>query len=290
MKIQTFSIITGTAACNASCPYCISKMTGIKKLGFKEPKVNWRNFQKACRLASMNTVSTVLLTGKGEPTLYPAQITRFLKNMKPFDFPLIELQTNGLVFGKEFKKCKRHLEEWYRLGLTMIAISVVHYKKEKNKEIFTPSSEYIDLGHVINDLHKIGFSVRLSCTMIKGYVDSLEEAKKMIGQAREWKVEQLSLRKLAKPLESENKSIFSWTAKHTVSKGNLDRIASLLEKNGNKLMTLAHGSAIYDLEGQNVCLTDALTIEPESDDLRQIIFFPDGRLRFDWQFKGAVLI
>ncbi len=27
MKIQTFSIVAGSEACNARCPFCISKMT-----------------------------------------------------------------------------------------------------------------------------------------------------------------------------------------------------------------------------------------------------------------------
>ncbi len=74
MKISTFTIVVGSAACNAACPYCVSKMTG-KELGMKEPKVNWRNFDKACRLAQVNQVSTVLLTGKGEPTLFPEQFS-----------------------------------------------------------------------------------------------------------------------------------------------------------------------------------------------------------------------
>ena len=62
MKISTFTIVAGSAACNAKCPYCVSKMTG-KELGMKEPEVNWRNFDKACRLAQVNQVSTVLFTG-----------------------------------------------------------------------------------------------------------------------------------------------------------------------------------------------------------------------------------
>jgi hypothetical protein len=51
-----------------------------------------------------------------------------------------------------------------------------------------------------------------------------------------------------------------------------------------------HGAIVYDYRGQNVCLTDALTIEPETDKIRQLIFFPDGHLRYDWQYKGAILI
>ena len=101
MKIQTFTIVAGTAACNAKCPFCISKMTPKQGVSFKEPEVNWRNFAKACRLAQVNNVSTVLFTGKGEPTLYPEQITQYLKELQPYNFPLIELQTNALVFANK---------------------------------------------------------------------------------------------------------------------------------------------------------------------------------------------
>jgi len=71
MKIQTFSIVAGTLACNARCPFCISKMTVENGMTLKEPKVNWRNFHKACMLAERSAVSTVMITGKGEPTLFP---------------------------------------------------------------------------------------------------------------------------------------------------------------------------------------------------------------------------
>lgn len=290
MKIHTLSIIAGTTACNASCPYCISKMTPKQGICMKEPEVNWRNFGKACRLAQISGVTTVLMTGKGEPTLFPEQITGFLENMKKFDFPLVELQTNGILFEKHPKKFEKYLDEWYNLGLTMIAISVVHYDKEKNARIFSPKAEYPELENLIKNLHKHRFSVRLSCTMIRDYIDSLREVKKMIKYAKKWNVEQLSIRKLATPLKTKDREVFRWANKHLIGKANLKKIKQFLDKHGHKIMTLAHGASIYDVDGQNVCLTDALTIKPESDNLRQIIFFPDGHLKFDWQFPGAVLI
>ena len=288
MKIQTLSILIGSSICNAKCPYCISKMTPKQGVGLKEPIVNWRNFEKACRLAQLNNVTTILLTGKGEPTLFPNQITKFLKKLKRFNFPIIELQTNALIFEKQ--EYTKYLEEWYDLGLTIISISITHYEKTKNKEIFTPNSDYINLEKIIEKLHGIGYSVRLSCTMFKGYIDSVTKTKKMIEKAKQWDVEQLSLRKICKPLKSENKEVFEWTTKHTIDEEDYPEIINFLKKKGNKLITLPHGSMIYDINGQNVCFTDALTIKPETDNLRQLIFFPDGHLRFDWQFKGAVLI
>lgn len=288
MKISTFTIVVGTASCNASCPYCISKMTG-KELGFKESKVNWHNFEKACRLAQISNVSTVLITGKGEPTLYPKQLTEFLKHMKKFEFPLIEIQTNGLVF-KEFEKYEKYLKEWHSLGLSTIAFSIVHYKREKNKEIFAPNSNYIDLEKTIEKLHKLGFSIRLSCIIIKNYIDSIEEIKKLADFSKKCKVEQLTIRAVKIPDFSEDKKAYEWTKQHQVAKEKMTEVSNYLEKNARKLMTLEHGGIVYDYNGQNICITDCLTIKPETEELRQLIFFPDGHLRYDWQYKGAILI
>lgn len=98
MRIQTFSILTGSETCNARCPFCISRMTPPLGVDLKEPEVNWRNFAIACRLAASSGVTTVMLTGKGEPTLFPEQITRFLRALADSHFPFIELQSNGILF------------------------------------------------------------------------------------------------------------------------------------------------------------------------------------------------
>jgi len=286
MKIQTFSIVAGTTVCNAHCPYCISKMTPKQGINLEEPNVNWRNFGKACRMAEINGVTTVLITGKGEPTLYPEQITKFLENLKEFNFPLLELQTNGIVLAE--KNYEKYLKKWYRLGLTMIALSIVHYKQEENKKIF--SNKYPELKSLIDKLHKIGFSIRLSCTLLKGFIDNQKEVQNLIKNAKEWNVEQLSIRKLAMPKHSENNNIFKWTKENVVKNIELEKIKRFIMKKGNRLMTLQDEAQIYDVKGQNICLTNALTINSKSDNLRQIIFFPDGHLRFDWQYKGATLI
>jgi hypothetical protein len=70
----------------------------------------------------------------------------------------------------------------------------------------------------------------------------------------------------------------------------LESIRAFLAAEGSLLMTLIHGAQVYDVHGQNVCLTDSLTIDAKSDDLRQLIFFPDGHLRYDWQHPGAILL
>ena len=126
--------------------------------------------------------------------------------------------------------------------------------------------------------------------MLKGYVDSIEEVKKMINFAQENKVEQLTIRGVTTPNKSINQDVYDWTKKHLITKGQLIDISEFLEKQGNKIMTLDHGGIVYDYQGQNICLSDCLTIRPDTEDLRQLIFFPDGHLRYDWQYEGAVLV
>lgn len=288
MKIQTFSIIAGTAACNANCPYCISKMTGKKMIGFKEPVINWRNFDKACRLAQISGVTTTLITGKGEPALYPEQITKFLERAKKFDFPLIEIQTNGIILNK--KEYDDYLKKWYSLGLNTIAISIVHYKDEKNKEIFTPNSNYPPLKDLIKRLHKIGFSIRLSCILMNHFIDSPQEIWELAKFAKENEVEQLTIRKLGIINESESKEVWEWCNKHVIPKEKIEVIKESLDKNARLLMTLPHRAFVYELKGQNICITDCVMIHPKTDEIRTLIFFPDGHLRYNWNSGGAILM
>lgn len=290
MKIQTFTIVAGTSICNAKCPYCISRMTPKQGIDKNLIPTNWLNFEKACKLAQINNVSTVLITGKGEPLLYPDQITLFLKNMKKFEFPLIEIQTNGLVFSENWKKYEKYLKEWRKLGLNTIAFSIVHYERNKNKEIYTPKGNYMDLPFIIEKLHKLGYSIRLSCIMLRNYIDSIKEVKTLINKSKEWGVEQLTIRGVTTPKKSEDEEVFNWTKQRELTKGQIIDISEWLNKEGNKLMTLDHGGIIYDYEGQGICLTDCLTIKPNTEELMQLIFFPDGHLRYDWQYKGAVLL
>jgi len=216
MKIQTYSIVIGGRACNASCPYCVSKMTPYQGVGLQTEteKINWRNFNIGCIFAKNNNVSTVLFTGKGEPTLWPDQITSFLQKIKPYEFPIIELQTNGIILYQQNNIYKKLLKRWYDLGLTTIALSVNHYDDQKNKTIFQPDGQYMNAQELIKQLHQIGYSIRISCIMLRGHIDSIEELEKLIEFCRQSRVEQLSLRSLEKPQKSENPGVAEWVTNH----------------------------------------------------------------------------
>src|SRR5437667_11672645 len=99
MNVTTFSIVAGSLACQARCEFCIAGMTPANNVSTKLPEVDWRNFRKTCRLAQVAGTTTVLITGKGEPTLFPDQITQYLEELQPYNFPVIEMQTNGITIA-----------------------------------------------------------------------------------------------------------------------------------------------------------------------------------------------
>ncbi|MBU1749546.1 MAG: radical SAM protein [Chloroflexi bacterium] len=291
MRIQTFSILAGSEACNARCPFCISKMTPPLGVPLQEPAVNWRNFRVACRLAVRCGTTTAMLTGKGEPTLFPDQITKYLRALAEFPFPIIELQSNGILLIEQADTYAGHLRDWYDLGLTTIAISITHYLPEANRQIYLPHrAAYIDLPALIHRLHEIGLSVRLAGVLAHGFIDSGPRLRELIAFAHEHQVEQLTVRPVNQPASSRSHQAHDWASEHHLRPDQLDDIRSFLTHNGTLLMTLVHGARVYDVDGQNVCLTDSLTIDAQTDDLRQLIFFPDGHLRYDWQHPGAILL
>lgn len=285
MKIETLSIVAGSEACNARCPYCVSKMTPSNGLSLKEPDVNWRNFRIAAGFAAQNGVSTAMITGKGEPVLFPNQISKYLTELKKFGLPFVELQTNGLALKDSL------LEEWYKLGLTTVAVSIAHYNPEKNRQIYLPHKKsYPDLPSLVDRLHSKGLSARLTCTMFNGFIDSPGYLERLILFAKENEVEQLTVRPVNKPSQAADSGVYNWVSVHSLTQQQLLGIENYLKANGVLLMALPHRAQIYEVSGQNICLTNSLTRETDPERIRQLIFFPDGHLRYDWEHKGAVLL
>ena len=291
MRVQTFSIVAGSEACNARCPFCISKMTPPEGITLKEPQVNWRNFRKAALFAKQSGTTTVLITSKGEPTLFPEQITRYLDAVAEFDFPFVELQTNGILLAEQKDKYQPFLKTWYEKGMTMIAISIVHYEPEKNREIYLPyKKQYIDLPALIKQLHTSGFSVRLTCILADGYIDTPEKLQELILFAKQNQVEHLTIRPVNKPEQSRSAGVEAWVAKNYLKEASFEAIKTFIQTKGTLILTRAHNIRIYDVYGQNLCLTNCLMSDPSDEELRQLIFFPDGHIRYDWQYGGAILL
>jgi len=295
MKIQTFSIVVGTRACDARCPFCVSKMTGYGQLPPPGGDINLLNLAKACRLAQISGATTVLLTGKGEPTLYPVEIGNYLEAIGHYDFPLIELQTNGLSLGALADGRGRvpgldvtALRTWRLNGLNTVAVSAVDVDQAVNAGIYGP--DYPPLDRLADFLHGLGFTVRLCLMMQRGGIDSPETLFAALDFCRRHGIEQVTARPIRRPQASQHAEAADFVAGHGLTTEDEDRIREWAETNGTKLMSLMHGATVYDLDGQNFCLSDCLTVGAGADDVRSVIFYSDGRLTYDWQHDGAVIL
>lgn len=301
MKIQTLSVVVGGAACNARCPFCVSRMTGpmnepeTQKENELIDSVNWRNLQIASRLAVRGGCTTAMLTSKGEPTLWPRLITSYLEALGKH-FPILELQTNGITLRKSYEDGQQDhylntlytLFNWYAAGLTTIAISTAHFDHSKNQEIYGKNYGEIN-SKLINILHEIGFSVRLCCIGIGGYIGDYISLKHMISFAKELKIEQLTYTSVNFPEFSADDEAADWVKKH------LPQTRQIIDcindsPNASKIMELSHGASVYDVDGQNVCINNCLNNNPIDDNIRNLIYFQDGHLRYRWDKKGAIIL
>lgn len=287
MRFTSFSPIVGSFACDARCPYCVSYMTPAFGLTHKEPQIDWDSFDWACRLAFETECKTVLFTGNGEPTLFPTMLEAYLERMKPWPFPQIELQTNGMGIGRG-RISRARLEYWRRLGLGTICISVVHYDPEVNRQIYCPYKEsYPDLHRTICLLKEIGFRIRLGCTMFSGGIDHPEKAAKLIEMVMAWGADELTLRPVTKPSTNRSDSTYRWTSDHELTAEMVNSIFSYVTERGEFIGLMEHGATLHRVGNLTVCLTNCLTVDtPDAETLRNLIFYPTGYVLTNWEGEG----
>lgn len=282
--------IVGGFACNARCKFCVAGMTplnGVKAKAADDP--DFATFDRVCAYVRQHDCKSVLLTSKGEPTLWPDQVTEYLRTIQPHGFESVELQTNGICIHDRKPVTDEHLTEWRKLGLTLVAISVVHFDAELNRQTYLPyRKEYIDLAALIKDLHDHGFAVRLAVVMLRGHIDGRESLKQMIEFARANKVEQLTVRPVNKPEVSRDDEISQFIEGNHLTDEQKADVRAYLDEVGNLVSTLPWGGRIYNVDGQNVCYTNSLTTEEEAADTgRQLIYFPGGRVSDAWQEESV---
>ncbi len=293
MQVETFSVVVGTNACNALCPYCVARMTGVGMVSARIETPNWRNLRIACQMAQASRVTDTILASKGEPTLYPQQITAYLKHLAPYGLGIIQIQTNALLLGQRWDIYEAYLRQWHKLGLSTIAISTVHYDPARNAEVYLGGKKpYFDLPNLIGRLHKIGYTVRIVCTLVKGWVDSVEEMQSEIAFAQAAKVDQLTLRPVTLSYTPANApGVFQWTQEHLVAEAVVHTMRDGLQADSHFSKPFGnYGAMWFDVGGLSVMLSNCLTMDKTANQDRQLIFWADGTITTDWQSHGSVLL
>ncbi len=271
MNDSVFNVVV-TNECNASCPYCISEQTPEVCKDYSE--FNFCKFYKAIQYAERSGILTCKLTGKrGDPLCCDKEAFQIIMSYVRERFPILELQTNGTLLNEEKVK-------WLKgTGINLIAISCVHYEESKNTDLY--GLHYPNLIEVVDLLHKYGLSVRLSCTLIKGYIDDHFKIDEFLEYFKGSNIEQFSFI----PVGHNGDNIYAQWAKQREVRKHI--VYNNIKANGTLLRKTPYGGLIYDYEGKNVYIADCLSGTVEG--IRSLIFYPDGHLRYSWTKPGAII-
>ena len=273
MKFGNLSVVIGTTACNAGCSFCVADQ--ICNTNLPKTKYNLINLEKACRIVQQSEVFTALLTGRGEPTLFPNQITEVLPIVNKY-FPIIELQTNAMLDKNIFNG----IATWIKNGLTTVCISCISYEHEANKQIY--GNDYQDLIELANKFKSHGMTnLRITCVGLNGFIDSSEKIMELIYFCKSNGYTQCTWR----PVWYKDDIV---SHPYSISK---DRILKIKEDFDNFSINqpnieLPHGATIYDIYGQNFCLANCMTRTNNCNEIRQLIVYPEGKITYDWQYEG----
>lgn len=166
-----------TKRCNASCKFCIEKTV----LKTKDTRT-WQDFATDInRMTDLGMVTDVLLLG-GEP-LYFEGILDLIKALKiP---PIITTNGHRLVADPDF------LEEFKHLNIRALNISLSHYDEAKRAELM--QRDLFSNEELKQALKKLPFSLRINNLLLKGYIDSEVEVKKMARLCHELGVKELKV-------------------------------------------------------------------------------------------------
>jgi len=270
MKANNLSISIPYKGCDKNCPYCVSKMTGYSET---REHLFFKNLLKAKKMANIANVTSISITGKGEPTLNIEAIKDVCDIFN--EYP-IEIQTNGLTLAKNLDRIN-HLTS---MGVDIFAISM-----DKLLD-FRIMKEVIDR---INHLDKI-VRVTMNITDLLTNPDKFR-FEDYIQACKEYGVEQFSLRQVTIANNTDRNKTHEWIEKH--AKNNyyyklIQQFEGLGWNNPNiKLIrSLPYGAKLYDVDGVsftyfNYCIQDS----SNGEDIRSLIY--DGHLGTSWASKAG---
>jgi pyruvate-formate lyase-activating enzyme len=285
--VPTLNFLIGDRSCNMSCRYCISKMT---EGGLGEFSPLWYTNQPlAFSVAKKYDSDTVLITSKGEPTLWRQQVCDVISRSRNEGF-IVELQTNGGLLDDNYCKVLAYA------GLNTIALSRVYIDTEANNEICDPIRHRSpDLYNLIAMIHRYGMNARLCFVAMENCFDTPASVIGLCQWASKQKVKQVTLRRMGMPnfnyLENSDKAqgIYKFVSENIISNDTWKHIIDFLMANYRVLRVFDWGSISWAVEGVQLLIADCLTVPGPDGTIRYLIYCPDGHLRYSWEHDCTII-
>jgi len=263
MKANNLTICID-AVCGKNCPYCVSKMTWAPE---PNEALFIRNLPKAVEMARLASVSSVLITSKGEPLNNLPRVHQCAQYFRTFP---LEIQTNGLF------SCSCTIKSLYNQGFNTLAISIDKYKS-------------IDvLADSYKEANKYGMNVRLTIVLTDMWDADPNDFFKKI---KEYGIKQLTFRYATVPSNPLEMNTANWIRNNT-KKDHSDFLNYFRRDFDPKHLVreLAFGSSVYDLGGVSISIIDYCIQEHNNtEDIRSLIYHQDGHLYTSWDKQGSLL-
>lgn len=274
MKANNLSISIPNKGCDKNCPYCVSRMTGYMKA---DENLFQINMIKAIHLANIFDVSSISITGKGEPMLNLDAIQNVLSMFKSFP---IELQTNGLMLADDTSL----VDMLARSGVDIFALSM------------DDLSDFEDMKYVIERINYMNRTVRVTMN-VSDTLPSPEKFKFIdyINKCKEYEVHQFSFRALTIPTGTpEDNKTAQWIKEHVLFNDYYTKLIHEFQREQNNyyevtykwLRTLNYGAQLYDVKGVSFtwfdyCIQDQDSTG-DSTGIRSLIYQEDGHMYTTW--------
>ena len=253
-NVQSVSLLAGTKICDARCPFCVAELTPTHGLSNREVEIPIPRLRDILEYGRQGNAKTLMITGKGEPTLFPEHITKFLEETREFEektgfkFQKKELQSNGIRVAHYPEKYHAYLDRWKTLGLQTFIVSIVHYDPEENRKNYVPYlNSYIDLDKTVQTLHQHGLAVRLGCIAYNGGIDSREKLVKLINLTMRIGADELTVRSVATSDTTQSAGVHQWIKEHELTPEQHNDMYQFLEQEGLILTRYPFGGTIYRL-------------------------------------------
>jgi len=308
MDIQSISVVVPTKACVNNCKFCVSKM-------HDNPYCN--NFdeiayRKRIKRAAIANVTTLILTGTGEP-LQNSTFLHLLEGVlidENNPFPNIELQTTGVLLDQVSEHIRSGEAVYFNavflraLGVNTISLSVSDiFDSENNWNIIgAPKKLRRDLPELCKFIKDQGFNLRLSLNMTNVYDNKYPED--ILMRCKELGADQITFRKLYGGGYDTPES--EWVDENACK----DKVITQIEEyiagevwhehasgyeyrkggEGKRGYKLPFGAWVYSIDGMSVAIDDDCMAKNESNEnLKYVILRENGKLYWAWDDEGSLI-
>jgi hypothetical protein len=302
MRANNLTISIPNKGCDKHCPYCVSGINGYVDANVDNMK---RNVQKVLTVARAARVSSVLLTGKGEPFLNFEDVLYFTKAFS--EYP-VEIQTNGRWLSDHIFGCtpgfgpikdtpernkKSCLPDLWTAGMNTISFSI-------DDENEPPSFK-----EMVKAIHKIGMVVRVTFNITDKLILSCSEGEvdltfdNLVTRCLMWDVDQMTLRNICIPNNAVRTSFGKAKPQIYWIKDNVDpetykrlsgEMKMACESGGFLVRNLPYGAKVYEYRDISVSYSDyCIQDNNNGEDIRSLIFMEDGGLYTSWNSRASRL-